>query len=230
MLDKYNIPQELKYLSIIESALNPVATSRARAVGLWQFMAATGRMYGLNSSYSIDDRMDPYKATEAACQHLADLYDIYEDWFLVLAAYNAGPGNVNKAIRRSGSSDYWEMRAHLPRETQAYVPAFIAVNYLMKYSASHNISPYEEGISYYDIDTVKIYTKLNFSDLASWLNIPQNTIEMLNPQYTRNYIPSSKEGNIICLPVDIIGDFILNQKLILSGISREEYEQQAMGE
>jgi len=230
MLDKYNIPQELKYLSIIESALNPVATSRARAVGLWQFMSATGRMYGLHSSYSTDDRMDPYKSTEAACQHLSDLYDIYGDWFLVLAAYNAGPGNVNKAMRRSGKTDYWGIRPYLPRETQSYVPAFIAVNYMMKYSASHNIQTFEKGVSYYDIDTVKIYSKIKFSDLASWLNIPQSTIELLNPQYTRKYIPKSEDGNILCLPVDIIGDFILNQKLILSGISRQEYEQQAMGE
>ena len=226
MLDRYQLPQELKYLAIVESALNPKARSRAGAVGLWQFMPGTGRLYGLHYNSRVDDRMNPYKATEAACQHFVDLYEQYQDWNLVLAAYNAGPGNVNKAIRRAGGvKDYWVVRQYLPRETRAYVPAFIAINYFMKYAYAHNIEPKDQKhLSYYETDTVYVNTKINFHNLADWLDISMKELEQLNPQYRRKYIPKSTTGRsyVLTLPVDKIGMFILNQDLILSGISREE--------
>ena len=234
MLDKYQIPMELKYLSIVESALNPKAKSRVGAQGLWQFMPGTGRMYGLHRNSRIDDRLNIYKATEAACQHFCDLYDRYHDWNLVLAAYNAGPGNVNKAIRRAGgkTTNYWEIRPYLPRETQNYVPAFIAVNYMMNYSDAHNIKAFNEKTThYYQTDTVYISEKLEFSDLASWLNIDIATIHKLNPQYRRNYIPARVKGTkktyVLTLPSNKISEFILNQDKILSGLTPKQWEVEA---
>ncbi len=225
MLDKYQLPQELKYLAIVESALNPKARSRAGAMGLWQFMPGTGRMYGLHSNSRIDDRMDPYKATEAACQHFVDLYQIYQDWNLVLAAYNAGPGNVNKAIKRSnGATDFWTIQQYLPRETRAYVPAFIAVNYFMNYPEAHNIEAREgEQISYFETDTIYIRDEISFAQISDWLDLDMATIKKLNPQYRRDYIPAATtKSRILTLPIDKIGVFILNQDLIISGISREK--------
>ncbi|MCK5846380.1 MAG: lytic transglycosylase domain-containing protein [Bacteroidales bacterium] len=234
MLDKYQIPMELKYLSIVESALNPTAKSRVGAQGLWQFMPGTGRMYGLHRSSRVDDRMNMYKATEAACQHFCDLYDRYHDWNLVLAAYNAGPGNVNKAIRRAGgnTTNYWEIRRFLPRETQNYVPAFIAVSYLMEFPEAHNIQAKNiEGIHYYEIDTVYISKKLNFSNLSAWLNIDERIIEELNPQYRRNYIPARVVGTnkkyVLTLPSNKIGEFIINEDKILSGLTPKKWEIEA---
>ena len=234
MLDKYQIPMELKYLSIVESALNPKAKSRVGAQGLWQFMPGTGRMYGLHRSSRVDDRMNIYKATEAACQHFCDLYDRYHDWNLVLAAYNAGPGNVNKAIRRAGgnTTNYWEISPYLPRETQNYVPAFIAVNYMMKYYDAHNIQEIEkESLHYYETDTVYIYKKLEFTKLAEWLNIDIKIIDNLNPQYRRDYIPARVEGTkkkyVLTLPSNKIGEFIINEDKILSGLSPKEWSLEA---
>ena len=225
MLDRYQLPLELKYLAIVESALNPKARSRVGAMGLWQFMPGTGRMYGLHSNSRIDDRMNPYKATEAACQHFVDLYQIYQDWNLVLAAYNAGPGNVNKAIRRSnGATDYWTIQRYLPRETRAYVPAFIAVNYFMNYPEAHNIEPSnKQQISYFETDTVYIRNEISFKEISTWLDIDLATIEKLNPQYRRNYIPAATtESRVLTLPINKIGLFILNQDLIL-GITQKKY-------
>ncbi len=229
MLDKYQLPMELKYLAIVESALNPRARSRAGAVGLWQFMPATGRLYGLHSNSRIDDRMNPYKATEAACQHFVDLYERYQDWNLVLAAYNAGSGNVNKAIRRAGGpTDYWSIRQYLPRETRAYVPAFIAVNYFMKYAYAHNIEPRKQiQFSYYQTDTIYVQKEISFTQIADWLDLDVNEIIMLNPQYQRNNIPaSSTQPLVLTLPLDKIGAFILNENLIISGLSKEEFSKQ----
>ncbi len=230
MLDKYQLPMELKYLAIVESALNPKAKSRAGALGMWQFMPGTGRLYGLHYNSKLDDRMNIYKSTEAACQHFSDLYNIYHDWNLVLAAYNAGPGNVNKAIRRCGTStDYWVIRHYLPRETQNYVPAFVAVNYLMKYSKAHNIQAQETKGSYFDYDTVYVSQKVSFKQIADWLDIPEKQIADLNPQYKKKYIPAvAGRDYVITLPKNKIGEFILNKKIILSGISRKEYESQAV--
>jgi membrane-bound lytic murein transglycosylase D len=230
MLDKYQLPMELKYLAVVESALNPKAKSRVGAMGLWQFMPGTGRLYGLHINSTIDDRMNIYKATEAACQHFSDLYARYHDWNLVLAAYNAGPGNVNKAIRRAKTStDYWAIRPYLPRETQSYVPAFIAVNYLMQYSDAHNIK-YEKNpeMNYYALDTVYVNQKMSFDQIADWLEMDVRDIAKLNTQYKKKYIPSStKKTYVLTLPKSKIGEFILNKELIISGISRKEYENQA---
>ena len=149
VLDKYDMPLELKYLAVVESALNPTAGSRAGAKGLWQFMYGTGRLYGLHTNSLVDDRFDPYKATEAAARLLKDLYGIYGSWELALAAYNSGPGNVNRAIRRAGGvKNYWAIWPFLPRETRGYVPAFIAVNYIFNYATEHNIYPVDPGILY----------------------------------------------------------------------------------
>ena len=235
MLDKYQIPIELKYLSIVESALNPKAKSRVGAQGLWQFMPSTGRMYGLHRNSRVDDRMNMYKATEAACQHFCDLYDRYHDWNLVLAAYNAGPGNVNKAIRRAGgnTTNYWEIRQYLPRETQSYVPAFIAVNYMMNYPNAHNIQPKgTSSLSYFETDTVYISKKLEFKKLASWLNMDIKTIKKLNPQYRRDYIPARMKGTnksyVLTLPTAKVSEFIINSDKILSGLTPREWELEAV--
>ena len=234
MLDKYHIPMELKYLAIVESALNPSAKSRVGAQGLWQFMPGTGRLYGLHRNSRVDDRMNIYKSTEAACQHFCDLYDRYNDWNLVLAAYNAGPGNVNKAIRRGGGkiTDYWYIRQYLPRETQNYVPAFIAINYMMQYNDAHNIqAKTTKKTNFFELDTIYISQKLTFKNLSKWLDIDIKLIEDLNPQYRRNYIPARMEGTtksyVLTLPNAKIGEFILNEDKILSGLTPKEWELQA---
>ena len=163
MLDKYNMPLELKYLAMIESALNPRAGSRAGAKGLWQFMYNTGKLYGLKSTTLVEERFDPLKATEAACLCMLDLYYRYKDWFLVLAAYNAGPGNVNKAIKRAGGAmNYWAIWPYLPKETQSYVPSFIAVNYVVSYAAEHNLYPLDPGLLMSGTDTVWVNDVLTF--------------------------------------------------------------------
>ena len=166
-LDAYNLPLELRYLPVIESSLNPSAVSRAGASGLWQFMISTGKLYGLKSNSLVDERRDPIKATWAAVRYLKDMYDIYKDWNLVIAAYNCGPGNVNKAIRRAGGkTDYWAIYNYLPRETRGYVPAFIAVNYVMNYYCKHNICPMETDIPS-ATDTVMVTHNLHFQQIIS---------------------------------------------------------------
>ena len=211
LLDKYNLPQELKYLSVVESALNPVARSRAGAVGLWQFMPSTGRMYGLTFNSKIDKRKNMWEATEAACRHFVDLYNIYQDWNLVLAAYNAGPGNVNRAIKRSDSAGgYWQIYNYLPQETRGYVPAFIAVNYLMNYPAAHNIQifePEEKNLSH--LDTLMVREKLTFNEISTMAEIDYQELKDLNPHFTKKYIPAtSKKPMCLTLPLDNLALFI----------------------
>ena len=214
-LDKYNLPLELKYLPIIESALNPKAKSRVGATGLWQFMYQTGKMFGLEATSYYDERSDIYKSTDAACQYLKSLYKMYNDWDLALAAYNCGPGNVNKAIRRAGGkTSYWEIRNFLPRETRGYVPAFIAVNYVMNYAAEHNIYPVKPDISCFKIDTVAVSDHVSFTQLSESLDIPIEYLEYLNPAYKQNFIPNHKGANTLCLPVEKVGDFLTNEKTI----------------
>jgi membrane-bound lytic murein transglycosylase D len=230
LLDKYQLPLELKYLAIVESALNPTAVSRAGAVGLWQFMPGTGKMYGLRNTSIVDDRMDIFKSTEAACQHFRDLYEYYHDWNLVLAAYNAGSGNVDRAIKKSGGlMDYWKVRPYLPRETQNYVPAFVAVNYIMQFADAHNISPRGvRNINYFTFDTLYVSEKLTFNQIADWLEMDVQTIAQLNPQYRKKYIAGSPQNPaILMLPYAKIGEFIRNKELIISGVSRNEFESQA---
>ena len=214
-LDKYNLPLELKYLPIVESALNPKAKSRVGATGLWQFMYRTGKMYGLEVTSYYDERSDIYKSTDAACQYLKKLHSMYNDWDLALAAYNCGPGNVNKAIRRSGGkTSYWEIRAFLPRETRGYVPAFMAVNYIMNYAAEHNIYPVVPDVACFKTDTIGVTDHLSFVQISEALDIPLEYIEYLNPTYKQNFIPNSGKANTLCLPVEKIGDFLANEEAI----------------
>ena len=215
-LDKYNMPLELKYLAVIESALNPTANSPAGAKGLWQFMYGTGKGYGLKVSSYVDDRYDPYKATKAACEHLSDLYDIYGSWPLALAAYNSGAGNVNKAIRRSGGmKNFWAIKRYLPKETASYVPAFIAASYVLTYSSQHKIYPVDPGILYYEVDTVTVRSPLAFDQISEMLNIPMDEIEFLNPSFKHWFIPASPENPYkLRLRKKYIGNFINNESAL----------------
>lgn len=221
-LIKNEMPLELKYLPIVESALNPTAKSRVGAGGLWQFMPRTGKMYGLNITSFVDERFDPYMATKAACKYLKNLYNIYGDWSMTLAAYNAGPGNVNKAIRRSGGkTTYWEIREYLPRETQGYVPAFIAVNYVMNYYNYHNIYPSEPEFMNFDIDTLHVCRRIELDVLDEWLGYDQDKLEYLNPMFTRGVIPQPDSVYPLYLPRFLIGDFIINEDSIYKYSSLE---------
>ena len=207
-LDLYNLPQELKYLPIIESALNPSAISRAGASGLWQFMIGTGKIYNLESNSLIDERRDPIKATYAAVRYLKDLYAIYEDWNLVIAAYNCGPGNVNKAIHRAnGATDYWEIYNYLPRETRGYVPGFIAANYIMTYYCEHNICPMEAKLPT-GTDTIRINQDLHFQQITELCNIDIEAVRALNPQYKMDIIPGNSMPCTLRLPRENVSAFI----------------------
>lgn len=208
-LREYDIPAEMKYLAVVESALNPTAVSHAGARGLWQFMSGTGKMYGLQSSSFIEDRYDTYKATVAACEHFQDLYQTFGDWFLVLAAYNSGAGNVRKAIRASGGArDYWEIWPYLPQETRGYVPAFIAVTYVMSYYKEHNIRPLEPGNLYTDTERVPVRSSLTFEQLNQSIGVPLEDLRFLNPQYKVGLIPSSGSGqNMLRMPKRYIQPF-----------------------
>ena len=222
-LSEYNMPLELKYLAVIESGLRPQVKSRAGALGLWQFMYATGRMYGLTQNSYIDERMDPEMATDAACRYLKKLYDIYGDWNLALAAYNAGPGNVNKAIRRSGNKlTYWEVRPFLPRETQGYVPNFIAASYLLTYHAEHNIIPMEAPIRYTQLDTMCFSRGVHFSSMAQVIDMELEEIERLNPIYKKQYLPKTPKAQCITLPMPKIGLLIEKQDSLFT-IEEKDY-------
>lgn len=207
-LDAYNLPMELKYLPIIESALNPSAVSRAGASGLWQFMINTGKLYGLESNSLIDDRRDPIKATWAAARYLKELYGIYQDWNLVIAAYNCGPGNINKAIRRAGgATDYWSIYNYLPKETRGYVPAFIAANYVMTYYCDHNICPMETNIPV-GTDTIQVSRNLHFQQIADLCHVNIDQIKSLNPQYKMEIIPGDIKPYTLRLPRNEVSTFI----------------------
>ena len=209
MLDKYDLPTELKYLSVIESMLLPKAKSRAGALGLWQFMYGTGKMFGLTENSFIDERLDPIKATDAACRYLKKLNDIYNDWNLALAAYNAGPGNVNKAIRRAdGKTTYWEVRPFLPKETQDYVPRFMAFAYLMEHHHLHNIIPAEVSLTAFDVDTVCLTQGVQMQRIEALIGLSVSDIQYLNPVYKTSYIPQTNPPQCITLPLEKISLFI----------------------
>jgi membrane-bound lytic murein transglycosylase D len=208
-LDRYGLPLELRFLPIVESALNPVAVSRMGATGLWQFMLRTGKGYGLEVNSLVDERRDPYKATEAAARYLKDLHAIYGDWNLVIAAYNCGPGNVNKAIARSdGRRDYWEIYYRLPRETRGYVPAFIAVNYIMNYYADHNICPAHSAPLTTALDTVHVSERIHLEQIAGVLEIPVAELRRLNPQFKRDVVPGDHKPYALVLPTEKMYAFI----------------------
>lgn len=230
MLDKYNLPLELKYLAVIESALNPVAGSRAGAKGLWQFMYGTGKVYGLKATSFIDYRFDPYLSTDAACRHLKDLYDLYDDWWLVLAAYNAGAGNVNKAIRRAGGNkNYWIIWPYLPAETRGYVPAFIAAAYVMEHAGHHNLYPLHPGILYNGIDTVAVKQPVSFEQLSEVLSLPVEDLKFLNPAYKLGIIPANQNHTYyLRLPREYIGDFINNEYQIYNYTPKQGPDRQKL--
>ena len=207
-LEAYDLPMELKYLPIIESALNPKAISRQRATGLWQFMLVTGKSYGLETNSLVEERFDPQKSTWAAVRYLKDLFEIYKDWNLVLAAYNCGPGNVNKAIRRAGgSTDYWELYPYLPKETRGYVPGFIAVNYVMTYYCEHGICPMDSQLPAVS-DTVHINKDLHLQQVAGVCNIDIEQLRSLNPQYKKDLIPGKSKVYALRLPNNMATTFI----------------------
>lgn len=208
ILDEHNLPIELKYLAVVESALNPTALSRVGASGLWQFMLPTGKIYGLEINSLVDERRDPVKATYAACKYFKDMYDIYEDWYLVLAAYNCGPGNVNKAIRRSGGKmDFWDIYKYLPRETRSYVPLFIAANYIMNYYCDHNICPVQTSLPM-ATDTIMVRKELHLQQVADLLQMDVEQIRALNPQYKRDIIPGSAKPSVLKLPANKTYTFV----------------------
>jgi membrane-bound lytic murein transglycosylase D len=229
-LDRYNLPLELKYLAVIESALNPVARSRAGATGIWQFMYHTGRLYGLNTSSYVDDRNDVTLATIAACQHMVDLYNIYQDWSLVLAAYNAGPGNVNRAIRRAGGvRDFWLIRPYLPRETQNYVPAFIAVAYVMEHAEHHNLFPVPPIYTHLDIDTIHVKGQLSLRTISELLNVSLDNLRFLNPAYRHNIIPKREDNPyVLFIPKEFTGTFIANEEKIYNFRTPEQIRQEEL--
>ena len=224
VLDKYNLPLELKHLAVIESALNPLARSKAGATGLWQFMYATAKMNGLTINSYIDERNDPYKETVAAAEYLQFLYKMFGDWQMVLAAYNGGPGAINRAIRRSGGKKtYWEIRPYLPRETQGYVPAFIAANYVMNYYAEHNIYPATPNKHFFELDTVVIREPLTFEQISSVLDVPIEDIKYYNPIYKKDVIPAG--GYVLTLPKPKIGQFISNESEIYAMMRKRNEEE-----
>lgn len=224
-LDNHNIPLEIKYLAIIESALNPRARSRVGATGLWQFMYGTGKMYGLDVSSYVDDRYDPIMSTKAAAKYLSKLHDIFDDWDLALAAYNSGPGNVNKAIRRSGGyENYWNIRPFLPRETAGYLPAFLATMYIFEYAEEHGLVYKKADRPYFETDTVHIKHTIGFDQISKLVGISTEELEMLNPAYKLNVIPKvTGKDYVLRLPIAKIGTFVSNETEIYA-FAKEELQ------
>ena len=222
VLDQFDLPIELKYLSVVESALNPKAQSSAGATGLWQFMYATGKEYDLKVSSYVDERMDPYKSTVAACKFFEKSYAVYKDWSLVLASYNSGRGNVNKAIRRAGGQkNYWVIRRFLPKETRSYVPAFIAVCYAMNYATEHKIYLSRPSIWNHQTDTLRVHYQINLDYISNLLDIPLVELEFLNPSYKINIIPNIQGRNYyLKLPKNKAGVFVSNEEEIYSHFMR----------
>ncbi len=213
-LESYGLPLELKYLPVIESALNPMATSHAGAAGLWQFMVATGKQYGLEVNSLVDERRDPVKSSFAAARYLKDLYNIFGDWSLVIAAYNCGPENINKAIHRAGGeADYWKIYPYLPRETKGYVPAFIAANYVMNYYCEHNICPMRTQLPA-KTDTIIVNKDVHLKQIAEVCGIDIDELRTLNPQYRRDIVNGSNKPSIIRMPATATNTFIANEDSI----------------
>jgi len=207
LLAHYGLPDDLKFLSVIESGLRPKARSKAGAVGLWQFMKGTGQMMGLKIHSSVDERMDPYASTEAAVLYLSELYSQYDDWVLALCAYNCGPGNVNKAIRRSGSTDFAQLRRYLPRETRRYIPKFVAASYFLQHHTMYDVYPSDER-TVYGLAVVQLFHKTTLREVADACGLTSYDIAHLNPAYRRGYIPASKRGYNITLPAEVADQYM----------------------
>jgi len=225
-LDNYNIPLEMKYLAIVESALKPRARSRVGATGLWQFMFATGKQYGLDVSSYVDERSDPIKSTEAASKYLSKLYQIFGDWDLALAAYNSGPGNVSKAIRRSGGyKNYWNIRHNLPRETAGYVPAFLATMYIFEFAEEHGFKPVKPEFQYVETDTVRVKQMITLDQVSEATGVNIETLQFLNPSYKLDIIPFIKDKNYtLRLPRNVVGAFVNNETAIYA-LAKAEFDQ-----
>jgi len=222
-LAKQNVPLEIKYLAVVESALNPKAVSRVGATGLWQFMYQTGKQYNLKIDSYVDDRSDPLKASEAAAQYMSNMYTIFGDWDLVLASYNSGPGNVAKAIRRSGGQqNYWNIRKNLPQETQGYVPAFLATMYIYEYHKEHGIKPSRAVIPHFATDTILIKKEMSFKQISDLLDVPVAQLQLLNPSYKLNVVPFYQDQpHFLRLPKDKISVFASNEDKIYAYVKRE---------
>lgn len=225
VFDMHNMPLEIKYLSVIESGLNVKARSYMGATGLWQFMYPTGKSYGLDVNTYIDERHDPMLATDAAARFLTDLYKVYQDWYLALAAYNAGPGNVNKAIARSGGKrDYWDIRPFLPRETQNYVPQFIACAFVMHYHENYKILPLSPKMDYFVTDTVLIKEKVSLEFIAENLGVNKDHLAFINPSLKSNIVPKYERGIVFHLPIEYIGQFVEKEAIILNDTTLHKVE------
>ncbi|WP_435602043.1 LysM peptidoglycan-binding domain-containing protein [Sediminicola arcticus] len=222
-LDSYNVPLELKYLAIIESALNPRARSRVGATGLWQFMYSTGKMYDLDVSSYVDERSDPIASTKAAAKYLSKLHGIFNDWDLALAAYNSGPGNVNKAIRRSGGyTNYWNIRRNLPRETAGYVPAFLAAMYIFEYAEEHGLQRERIERPIFDTDTVHVKNLITFNQISELVDVSIEELQILNPSYKLDVIPYVEGKNyVLRLPREAMGKFVANETAIYAHVKTE---------
>ena len=222
-LAKQNVPLEIKYLAVVESALNPKAVSKAGATGLWQFMYYTGKQYNLNIDSYIDERSDPLKASAAAAQYMTNMFTIFNDWDLVLASYNSGPGNVTKAIRRSGGQqNFWNIKKYLPQETQGYVPAFLATMYIYEYHKQHGINPKKALVRHFATDTVMVKKEMSFAQISNLLDIPIEQLEALNPSYKRNVIPNyTGKSHYLTLPSSKVGIFTSNEDKIYAYIEHE---------
>lgn len=227
-LETYGLPLELKYLPVIESALNPKAVSRVGATGLWQFMLTTGKQYGLNVNSLVDERRDPVKSSYAAAHYLSDLYKIYGDWNLVIAAYNCGPDNINKAIHRSkGVRDYWQIYPYLPKETRGYVPAFVAANYIMTYYCEHNICPMVTRLPA-KTDTIMVSKNVHLEQVASVCNIDLEQLRALNPSYRRDIVPGLTELSPLRLPQTEVGKFIDREDSVYNYRADELFNKRAL--
>lgn len=215
-LDRNDLPLELKYLTVVESGLNPLATSKSGAAGLWQFLFNTGELFELNVTSYIDERRDPYKSTEAACKYLSYLYNTFHDWHLVLSSYNGGPGEVRKAIERNnGETSYWKIRPALSEQSRNYVPAFIAIMYVMNFYEEHNIVPVEPEYDYFNLDTLHIRYAVSFEQIGTMINLPVDQIRYLNPMYRRDYIPETEPWSILVLPAEKIPLYLRNENHII---------------
>jgi membrane-bound lytic murein transglycosylase D len=207
-LRENGVPDDLKYLAVVESALNPKAVSRVGATGLWQFMPSTGSDYGLRTNSAVEERSDPVKATEAAAKYLKELFRQFDDWSLALAAYNSGPGRVNYAIRKSGSRDFWVLQRFLPKETRNYVPAFIAATYICNYYQDHGIQPYDPDLDEQLTTYINVFEGLSFRDISEATGIDYEVIKTLNPSYKRDYVPPSEDGHFVVLPQRVMPAFV----------------------